>query len=76
MSCLRKQASNPSVANEIIDQALIGVGRTGLVPGPSPLRTVRAVFPHTALRLVVNRRTDWRAASEASLREKSPCSAK
>jgi len=28
---------------------LIGVGRAGWVPGPSPLRTVRAGLPHTAL---------------------------
>ena len=29
------------------------VGRAGCVPSPSPLRTVRAVLPHTALRSVV-----------------------
>ena len=37
---------------------LIGVGRTGC-PGPSPLRTVRADLPHTALRSVVHLREDW-----------------
>ncbi len=31
----------------------IGVGTTGCLPGRSSLRTVRAVFPHTALRSVV-----------------------
>ena len=36
----------------------IGVGRTGFDPGPSPLRTVRADLPHTALRLAVHLRED------------------
>ncbi|MEE9183023.1 MAG: hypothetical protein V3U39_00945, partial [Acidimicrobiia bacterium] len=35
----------------------IGVGKTGR-PGLPSLRTVRAVLPHTALRLVVHRVTD------------------
>jgi len=44
----------PSVAALVLSfeqekRALIGVGRAGWVPGPSPLRTVRAGLPHTAL---------------------------
>jgi len=31
----------------------IGVGASGCIPGRPPLRTVRAVLPHTALRSVV-----------------------
>jgi len=33
-------------------------GRNSRLPGRSPLRTVRAVLPHTALRSVVYRRAD------------------
>jgi hypothetical protein len=55
---------------------LVGVGRTGLVPGPSSLRTVRAVLPHTALQSAVHLLKDWQAKSRAADRENSPCLAK
>ena len=56
-------------------QAHIGVGRASC-PSPSPLRTVRAIFPHTALQLVVHLQEDWRGRAWAVVREYSPCSAK
>ena len=54
----------------------IGVGRTGLVPGPSSLRTVHADFPHTALQSVVHRIADWYARPQVSRMVSSPRAAR
>src|ERR1043166_29637 len=76
-----KQAPRPAISRGWAEShlqvtwLLIGVGRASC-PSPSPLRTVRAIFPHTALQLVVHLQEDWRGRAWAVVREYSPCSAK
>ena len=82
---LRKQKTRTTTTTKTMNlpqrtqrprRLVIGVGRTGLYPGPSPLRTVRAVLPHTALRSVVHPGGGWQAFAWAAVKENNPREAK